>query len=145
MYHVGLHINEIRKLTEEDIINTIQIFQFNVFHHKTKQAHIHVLSNKAVEDLKKLILEYIVVFQKYGYKYLFGKDKPIHKKRLIINVNKDLAYTSQLANIAYNIKSHSFRINIVSNLLKITSIQNAADIISHDDIRSTLSYRRYAL
>ncbi len=48
-------------------------------------------------------------------------------------------------NIAYNIKSHSFRINMISNLLRVTSVQNTANIIGHQDIRSTISYERYAL
>lgn len=30
-------------------------------------------------------------------------------------------------------------------LLKITSVQNTADITGHADIRSTMSYKRYAL
>jgi site-specific recombinase XerD len=60
-------------------------------------------------------------------------------------INKDLKNTSQIANIPYNIKSHSFRINVISNLLKLTSVQNAADIIGHKNISSTLSYKRYAL
>jgi hypothetical protein len=50
-----------------------------------------------------------------------------------------------LNNIAYNIKSHSFRINMISNLLRVTSVQNTANIIGHQDIRSTISYERYAL
>ena len=60
-------------------------------------------------------------------------------------INKDLKNTSQKANLPYNIKSHSFRINVISNLLKVTSLQNAADIIGHKNITSTLSYKRYAL
>jgi hypothetical protein len=34
---------------------------------------------------------------------------------------------------------------MLSNLLKITTVQNTADIIGHQDIRSTMAYRRYAL
>jgi hypothetical protein len=30
-------------------------------------------------------------------------------------------------------------------LLNITSVQNAADIIGHNDIRSTLKYSRYSM
>ena len=50
-----------------------------------------------------------------------------------------------MADLPYNIKSHSFRRNVISNLLKHTTVQNAADVIGHNDIRSTLSYRPYAL
>lgn len=119
--------------------------QINLIHFKTNQAHIHVLSVQGVKDLKKLENEYHIVFKKYNYEYLFGKQKPMHKKSLIRIVNKDLKHTCKLNNIAFNLKSHSFRINTISNLLRVTSVQNAASIIEHSDIRSTISYQRYAL
>lgn len=34
---------------------------------------------------------------------------------------------------------------MITNLLKVTSVQNTANIIGHYDIRSTMSYKRYAL
>jgi hypothetical protein len=34
---------------------------------------------------------------------------------------------------------------MISNLLRVTSVQNTANIIGHQDIRSTISYERYAL
>lgn len=85
------------------------------------------------------------MFQKYNYKYLFGKEEPIHTKTLIQFINRDLNHTSELNNLPYNIKSHSFRVNMVSNLLKVTTLQNTAGIIGHTDIRSTTAYEKYAL
>jgi len=145
LYYVGLRINEIRHLTEKNLLDAIAASQFNIIHHKTRQPHIHVLSKRGVEALKNLKNEFTVVFQKYKYKLLFGKNTPIHKKTLIQVMNRDLKYTCEVCNLPYNIKSHSFRVNIISNLLKITTVQNTADIIGHQDIRSTMAYRRYAL
>lgn len=34
---------------------------------------------------------------------------------------------------------------MINKDLKHTSVQNAADIIGHRDIKSTMSYKRYAL
>ena len=34
---------------------------------------------------------------------------------------------------------------MISNLLKKTTLQHTAQIISHKDIQSTMSYERYAL
>ena len=34
---------------------------------------------------------------------------------------------------------------MISKLLQKTSAQNAADIIGHRDIKSTMAYKRYAL
>ncbi len=69
----------------------------------------------------------------------------VNEKTLIRTINADLKNTCELNNILFNIKSHSFRINVISSLLKVTSAQNTADIIGHQDIRSTMSYRRYSL
>ena len=60
---------------------------------KTKQAHIHVLSKKAVQDLRNLSTEFSIVFDKYNYQYLFGKVKPMTNKNLIKVINRDLKYT----------------------------------------------------
>ena len=145
LYHVGLRLNEARYLTYDDIEKSINSSQLSIIHHKTKTPHIHILSKTSLNDLKNLKTEYQIVFQKYQFKYLFGKLKPIAEKSLIRLVNRDLKHTCEIANIPFNIKSHSFRINFISSLLKVTSVQNVADIIGHDDIRSTLKYQRYAL
>ena len=145
LYHTGLRINEIRTITHKQILDATLSSQFNVIHHKTKRAHIHVLSSNGVEKLKKLSTELIIIFSKYGYEYLFGKNKPMHQKALTRFINNDLKNTCQVFDIPYNIKSHSFRINMISNLLKTTTVQNAAQIIGHSDIHSTMSYQRYAL
>jgi len=145
LYFTGLRINEVRKITEKQIRDAILSSQLSVIHYKTKQAHFHVLSNNAVKSLKRLSMEQTIVFQKYNYKYLFGKNKPIHQKSLTRLINDDLKHTCKVCNIPYNIKSHSFRINMISNLLKKTTVQHAAQIIGHSDIKSTMSYTRYAL
>lgn len=145
LYHTGLRVNEIRTIMEKDINNAVATSQMSVIHHKTKQAHIHVLSKNAVLKLKKLKPEMEVVFHKYQFKYLFGREEPMHKKSLVRLINSDLRTTCEVGNIPYNIKSHSFRINMISNLLKKTSVQHAAQIIGHNDIQSTMSYQRYAL
>ena len=145
LYYCGVRINEIRHLTKEDIQKAIASSQFSLIHHKTKQTHIHVISKKAVQDLRKLSIEFSIVFEKYNYKYLFGKLKPINHKNVIKMVNKDLKHTSEKYQIPYNIKSHSFRVNMITNLLKVTSVQDTANIIGHSNIRSTMIYNRYSL
>ena len=145
LFYTGLRVNEIRLFQEKDIQNAIKTSQFSVVHFKQKEPHIHVISDIAVQELKKLRNQLNVIFVKYKYKYLFGKDKPIHEKYLIEMINKDLKHTCQINQIPYNIKSHSFRINMISKLLQKTSAQNTADIIGHRDIKSTMAYKRYAL
>ena len=60
-------------------------------------------------------------------------------------INKDLKHTSNINQIPYNIKSHSFRINMITRLLQNTSVQDPANIIGHKDVKSTMEYKRYAL
>lgn len=145
LFYVGLRVNEIRFFQEKDIEDAIKTSQFNVIHTKQKKSHIHVISDVAVQELKKLKNYYKIVFVKYKYEYLFGKNKPIDEKSLIRKINKDLKHTCQINEIPYNIKSHSFRINMISKLLQNTSVQDAADIIGHKDIKSTMAYKRYSL
>ena len=112
LYYTGVRLNEIPHLTQHDLVNAIKAAQFNIVHHKTKQAHIHVLFEDAVKELKSLNNEFFIVFDKYQYEYLFGQNKPLADKTLIRMVNKDLKTTCNRFNIPYNIKSYSFRVNM---------------------------------
>lgn len=145
LYHTGLRVNEIRQITKEQIEDAIKASQISVIHHKNRQPYIHVLSITAVQNFKRLKPEMQIIFNKYQFKYLFGKDQPIHKKSLIRTINEDLKNTCDLNQIPFNIKSHSFRINMVSSLLKNTSVQKAAQVIGHKSINSTMAYQRYAM
>ena len=69
----------------------------------------------------------------------------LDSKYFIKMINNNLKNTCRINEIPYNIKSHSFRINMITNLLTNTSVQDAAEIIGHKDIKSTLAYKRYAL
>lgn len=115
LYFTGLRISEIREITEKQILDAKASSTLNAIHHKTKEAHFHVLSKNGVKALKKLGPELLTIFQKYNYKYLFGKCKPIHQKSLTRMINDDLKHTCKINNIPYNIKLHSFRINFQSN------------------------------
>lgn len=77
LFFTGLRVNEMRYFQEHDIQNAIKTSQFSIVHYKQKEAHIHVISDLAVKELKNLKYYYQVIFVKYKYKYLFGKNKPI--------------------------------------------------------------------
>lgn len=120
-YDTGLRINKIPEITQKQILDAIASSQFSAIYHKTKQARIHVLSKNGIKKLKQLRLEYTIILNKYGYKYLFGKTRLIHQKSLNKLVNEDLRHICQVCDIPYNIKSHSFRIKMISKLLQKTS------------------------
>jgi len=99
LFFAGLRLNEIRFFKFKDIKDAIRTSQFSVVHYKQKQPHIHVISDKAVQELKKLKCYYEIIFVKYKYNDLFGKEKPISEKSLIRMINKDLKHTCQINQI----------------------------------------------
>ena len=69
-----------------------------------------------------------IIFNKYQFKYLFGKDQPIHKKSLIRPVNEDLKilvsltkYTLILSLIVFVLTWYQvyLRIQVCKNLHKL--------------------------
>ena len=80
LFYTGLRVNEIRTFQEKDIQDAIKTSQFSVVHFKQKEPHIHVISDRAVQELKKLKYYLEIIFVKYKYNYLFGIKKPIHQK-----------------------------------------------------------------
>lgn len=54
LFHTGLRVNEMRLFKEKDIQDAIKTSQFSVVHYKQRAPHIHVISDSAVEKLKKL-------------------------------------------------------------------------------------------
>lgn len=126
MFYTGLKVNEIRCFKEHYIRNAIKTSQFNVIHFKRNESYIHVISKKAVKELKELKNCYNIIFIKYKFKYLFGKYKPLDNKYFMKMISKALKNTCRINEIPYNIKSHSFRINMITNLLKNTSVQDTA-------------------
>lgn len=75
LFYAGLRVNEIKFFQEQDIQNVIKTSQFSVVNFKQKEPYIYVISNLALQELRKLKPYYQVVFRKYKHKYLFGKDK----------------------------------------------------------------------
>lgn len=86
LYYKGLRVNEIRLFQEKDIQNAIKTSQFSVVHFKQKEPHIHVISEEAVRELKKLKNQLDGIFVNYKDEYLFGKSKPIGQRGIKISV-----------------------------------------------------------
>ena len=93
LFYTGLRVNEIRTFQEKDIQDAIKTSQFSVVHFKQKEPHIHVISDRAVQEFKKLKYYLEIIFVKYKDTYLFGINKPVHQKYLIEMINKDLKHT----------------------------------------------------
>jgi len=74
LFYTGLRVNEIRCFQEHHIRDAIKTSQFNVIHFKQKKSYIHVISDLALKELKKLKNDYNIIFLKDKFKYLFGKE-----------------------------------------------------------------------
>jgi len=57
-----------RFFQEKDIQDAIKTAQFSVVHFKQKKSHIHIISELAVQALKKLKYHYEITFVKYKFK-----------------------------------------------------------------------------
>ena len=64
LFHTGLRVNEIRLFQEKDIHDAIKTSQFSIVHFKQKESHIHVISDIAVQEFKKLKNQLSVIFVK---------------------------------------------------------------------------------
>jgi len=64
LFYTGLRLNEIRFFQEKDIQDAIKTSQFSVVHYKQKEPHIHVISDLAIQQLRKLKNYYQIIFVK---------------------------------------------------------------------------------
>jgi integrase len=143
LYYVGLRLNELQPLELQTLQNAIKEKELKITLFKTNRCHNFILSEQAIRALEALEEEFFILTKVYQFKYLFGKRTPIHRKSLLRLVNQDLANTCERYKISGNIKSHSFRISLIARLLKVTYVQQVAEIMGHQDIRSTMKYKRY--
>lgn len=109
LYFFQLQIHQIRYLTEKDLEIAVNKGQLHLLDPKTKQKHIYLLSIKIVNQLKIFTPQWKIIFERYKYKYLFGKEKPITDKNLIKVVNQDLRNICINNNIRIKITSDHFR------------------------------------
>lgn len=145
LYYLGLRLNELGTLSLDELEKSIEEQSLSVRLHKTNHVHKFTLSKQAIQELKDLRKDFYLLRHQKNFQYLFGKHKPPHPKSLLRIVNNDLKKTCKTCQITGNIRSHSFRISVISKLLRITDVQNVAEIIGHQDIRSTMTYSRYRL
>lgn len=114
LYHLGLRLNELQKLTLEDIQQAFERSELRVTLYKTNRAHNFILPVYAKKDLQKIRLDLEYLQHQCDFRYLFGKRKFPHRKPLLRIVNNDLENTCRLCGITDNISSHSFRISVIS-------------------------------
>ena len=145
LYYLGLRLNELRTLKLTGIEDGIRRSELRVILHKSNRPHNYTLSKAAITKLKSLDSEFRLLKDVHKRTYLFGKTYPLHPKALLKIVNDDLANTCQLCDISDNISSHSFRISVISRLLRVSQVHDVAEIMGHQDIRTTMTYNRYRL
>lgn len=132
----GMRAAEVAAITQPQIETAIKYAHLDVQLAKTHKIHRYVFTQAAREALSRLHVERIQVFQQHTK--LAALARPQHWVRFL---NENLQPAVQ--HFGLNIKSHSFRVAYVTHLLKYAPVQQAAAIVGHTDIRSTIAYNRY--
>jgi len=119
LYHCILHINEIRHLTQQDLIKAMDAVQFYLIHHKTKQAHIHVLSKKGIQDLKEIYKKFDIPFNIKSHSFRVNMITNLLKVTSVQNTADIMGHADIISTMIYN-----------RYVLSKTEIQNLLDQIN---------------
>jgi integrase len=137
LWYTRLRINEIRPFTLQDIATLAANSELQVYQPKMNKYKRVYASPTCIETLSALSPDIDRVFK--DHETLSGNLHPLSWIRFI---NRRIAkYTDGVFD---NVRSHSFRVNYTTSLLKHAPLQEVANIIGHQDIKTTLRYNRYS-
>ena len=124
LYYCSMQISEIGYFTKKHIELIISNNSFGRLGEGIQSVRQcprlidHCAPNFVDEIIKKLKIDFQVVFEDYEYQFLFGKDRPITNKNLIRIINDDLRNTSEKYCIPCILTSDNLRDSISDNLSK---------------------------
>ena len=127
---------EVAELKQIQIMNAIEYGHIDVVLAKTRRSHRYVLTQAGRRTLSHLRREIINVF--YKSDRLAGN---LYQCNWVAFLNNRIKVAADHFHL--NISSHSFRAGYITRILRIASVHQVAQIVGHQDYRSTLSYNRY--
>lgn len=134
--HTGMRAAEVAEVTDQQIETAIEHGHLDVMLTKTQNTHRYMFTQAAREALRELQFERMTLFA--SHQKLAGF---MSKKGWSGFINFHLKPAVQ--HFGLNLKSHSWRVGYITHLLKYAPVQQAASIVGHRDIRSTIAYNRY--
>lgn len=140
LYYTGCRVDEIRRLTHEDILpiglNKMILLQNNT---KTKKPRTIYLNQSMIISILEKYEVLKVGKNEYIKKYIFeahNKKTPIQKAVFIRQLNK---YLQQ--KLGENYGTHSFRAGYITRIVEVTgNLKTAQDLIGHTSIKTTMKY-----
>jgi site-specific recombinase XerD len=136
MFYTGLRLKEAGNITEKIIKELIDKNSAIISQNGKKRKLL--VEEKAVNALKYLKYERLEVFPTLETKlYPYTATQGTGLIKLLNNFLKPYREKYDL-----NLKSHSYRINFVNETLKTNSSKNTQKLVGHNDIRSTLAYKK---
>ena len=149
LYYTGARVNELRKLTYNDVISVIKEGRLKLVLHKQKDAIVRVLPTVGREEMEKLVPDIDFVFKEQKYTFLgqsHRKDGEVmHEKAWVAYVNREVKRVKEALNFSGVLSSHSFRVGFVTRHLKHADTHSVAKLIGHKNIGTTVKYNRYVV
>lgn len=139
LFYTGLRINEICYMTPQMIDDFCTKQKCSFYQSKVKKERAVLLPPHAVESFKRIKEDIAIVYRNYDVLYPID---PKWRHKFPEMINKYLQPYAKKFNL--RLTSHSFRINFVIDLLRHEVPTHVTqELIGHNDIRSTMSYKRY--
>jgi integrase len=136
LWATGLRINEIRKITNQDLNTILKNKKLHLYQSKVNNYRELYFSDQAIKLLKTFNHSKEIV--KKNNIFLGGSSSPTNWIQFI-----NTRLKKYLHNYQFNIKSHSFRVNYVTQFLQNNPLHEARQIMGHRDIKTTLMYDRH--
>lgn len=149
LYYTGARVNELRKLTYNDVMGVVKEGRLKLVLQKQKDAIVRVLPTVGREEMEKLVPDIDFVFKEQGYTFLGQSHKKagqvMHEKAWIGYVNREVKKVKKALNVSDTLSSHSFRVGFVTRQLKHADSHSVAKLIGHKNIGTTIKYNRYVV
>ena len=149
LYYTGARINELRRITHEDLLGVIRDGQLKLVLHKQNDAIVRIVATAGREAMKKLIPEMDFLFGERGFKILGqstrNPGKEMNEKSWITYVNKEITGKQKAMKGNRVLSSHSFRVGFITRHLKHAESHVVSKLVGHKDLGTTLKYNRYPI
>ncbi|MGH9058524.1 MAG: tyrosine-type recombinase/integrase, partial [Acidimicrobiales bacterium] len=149
LYYTGARVNELRRITYNDLIGVIKEGRLKLILHKQKHAIVRIMATVGREAMGKLIPDIESFFQGQGYSFLGEShrkpDQVMHEKAWISYINKEMKKAKEGFKNSDILSSHSFRVGFVTRHLKHADSDLVAKFVGHKTTATTLKYNRYVV
>ena len=161
LYYTGARVNELRRVTRQQIEGIVQNGSISLVLPKTNSTRTCVIPPIGQEQFRALEKDLRFWFETCGYTYLgqtfkekrkpdggtqapeSGESQIYDEKSWIRLINKGIKQAAARLNLIGVLNSHSLRINYITRLRTRMDAHAAAQVIGHKSTVTTERYNRY--